>query len=58
MLGNDAQWVLKGQVADGKAVLQSGRRKFITLKEVPIARRAPISKAYLKRAPGAGSTFR
>lgn len=53
MLGNDGQWVRNVRAAGGKATLCSGGREEIQLKEVPIAQRAPIIKAYLQRAPGA-----
>lgn len=53
MLGNDAQWVLNARAAGWQAWLRSGRRTEIRLEEVPVARRAPILKAYLQRAPGA-----
>jgi deazaflavin-dependent oxidoreductase (nitroreductase family) len=53
MLGDDVQWVLNARAAGGKAVLVSGKREAVRLEEVPIERRAPILKAYVKRAPGA-----
>jgi deazaflavin-dependent oxidoreductase (nitroreductase family) len=53
MLGDDVQWVLNVRAAGGKAVLRSGGREEIQLEEVPAGERAPILKAYLKRAPGA-----
>ena len=53
MLGDNAQWVLNVRAADGKAVMHSGRRSNVQLENVPIDQRAPILKAYLKRAPGA-----
>jgi hypothetical protein len=34
-------------------VLQGHRREQVRLEEVPVDQRAPILKAYLKRAPGA-----
>jgi hypothetical protein len=53
MLGDKVQWVHNVRAAGGKAVLRSGRREEIKLEEVPAEQRAPISKAYLQRAPGA-----
>jgi hypothetical protein len=53
MLGNEAQWVLNVRAAQGKAFIRSGRRTPVRLEEVPIEQRAPILKAYLRRAPGA-----
>ncbi len=52
MLGDNVQWVRNVRAAHGKAVLHSGRRTPVTLEEVPIEQRAPILKAYVKRAPG------
>ena len=53
MLGEEAQWVQNVRAASGKAAILSGGRKQVRLEEVPAAQRAPILKAYLKRAPGA-----
>jgi len=53
MLGDNVQWVLNVRAAGGQAAIRSGRRKAVQLDEVPIDQRAPILKAYLKRAPGA-----
>jgi deazaflavin-dependent oxidoreductase (nitroreductase family) len=53
MLGDNAQWVHNVRAAGGKAVLRHGRREEIQLEEVPTGQRAPILKAYLRRAPGA-----
>ena len=53
MLGDKAQWVLNVRAAGGQAVMHSGRRTTVQLENVPIHERAPILKAYLKRAPGA-----
>jgi deazaflavin-dependent oxidoreductase (nitroreductase family) len=53
MLGDEAQWVLNVRAAGGKAWIRSGKRSEVRLEEVPVAQRAPILKAYLKRAPGA-----
>lgn len=53
MLGERASWVSNVRAADGKAVLRHGRGEEVQLEEVPVAERATIIKAYLKRAPGA-----
>jgi deazaflavin-dependent oxidoreductase (nitroreductase family) len=53
MLGQEAQWVLNVRAAGGRAVIRSGRREAVRLVDVPVEQRAPILKAYLKRAPGA-----
>ena len=53
MLGDDVQWVQNVRAAQGKASIRSGRRTRVQLEEVPADQRAPILKAYLKRAPGA-----
>jgi deazaflavin-dependent oxidoreductase (nitroreductase family) len=53
MLGENVQWVQNVRASGGKAVLRSGRRVKVTLEEVAADQRAPILKAYLKRAPGA-----
>ncbi|WP_217995776.1 nitroreductase/quinone reductase family protein [Kribbia dieselivorans] len=52
MLGERAQWVKNVRAADGHAVLISGRRRPVHLVEVPSSQRAPIIKAFLRRAPG------
>jgi hypothetical protein len=53
MLGPGAAWVRNVKAAGGRAVLRHGRREAVLLEEVAIARRAPILRAYLQRAPGA-----
>lgn len=53
MLGDKVQWVQNVRAAGGRAVLRSGSRKEIRLEELLPSQRAPIIKAYLKRAPGA-----
>ncbi len=53
MLGDDVQWVRNVRAAGGRAVLRSGGREEIQLEEIPADERAPILKAYLRRAPGA-----
>lgn len=53
MLGNDANWVHNVRAANGKAYIRSGKRREVSLEEVPADQRAPILKNYLQRAPGA-----
>jgi deazaflavin-dependent oxidoreductase (nitroreductase family) len=53
MLGDNVQWVHNVRASGGKAVVRSGGREEVQLEEVPTDQRAPILKAYLKRAPGA-----
>ena len=53
MLGPDVGWVRNARAADGHATVRHGRREQVRLEEVPAEHRAPILKAYLKRAPGA-----
>jgi hypothetical protein len=52
MLGPDVAWVRNLEAAHGQAVLRHGRVEPVRLELVPVERRAPILKAYLKRAPG------
>ena len=53
MLGEQVQWVHNVRAAGGRAVLQRHGREEVHLEEVPAEQRAPILKAYLRRAPGA-----
>ena len=53
MLGSDANWVRNVKAAGGNVTLRHGRREEVRLEEVAVDRRAPVLKAYLKRAPGA-----
>jgi len=55
MLGDNVQWVKNVRAAGGKAVIHSRGREEVRLEEVPVDQRAPILKAYLRRAPGARS---
>ncbi|HTO53065.1 MAG TPA: nitroreductase/quinone reductase family protein [Myxococcota bacterium] len=52
MLGSDVAWVRNLEAAHGHAVLRHGRVEPVQLEPVPVERRPPILKAYLKRAPG------
>jgi hypothetical protein len=53
MLGEEVNWVRNVKAAGGNATLRHGRREEVRLEEVAPDRRAPVLKAYLKRAPGA-----
>ena len=53
MLGVNAAWVRNVKAAGGNVILRHGRREKVRLEEVPSNQRAPVLKAYLKRAPGA-----
>jgi len=53
MLGENVEWVRNVRAAGGQATLRHGRREAVQLEEVAVDQRAPILKAYLKRAPGA-----
>jgi deazaflavin-dependent oxidoreductase (nitroreductase family) len=52
MLGENVQWVQNVRAANGRAAIRAGRRDEVELEEVPIDKRAPIIKNYVKRAPG------
>lgn len=53
MLGEDVNWVRNVKAAEGDVTLRHGHREEVRLEEVAPDRRAPVLKAYLKRAPGA-----
>jgi len=53
MLGTEADWVRNVKAAGGNVTLRHGRREDVRLEEIAADRRAPVLKAYLKRAPGA-----
>ena len=53
MLGAEVDWVRNVKAAGGRVTLRHGRREEVHLEEVAADRRAPVLKAYLKRAPGA-----
>jgi hypothetical protein len=56
MLGEDANWVRNVRVAGGEAALRHGRREEVHLEDVVASdRRAPVLKAYLKRASNASA---
>ncbi len=57
MLGEKADWVLNVRASNGEAVMRHGFIEPVKLKEVAVADRAPILRAYLKRAPGARPHF-
>ncbi len=49
MLGERSDWVRNARAANGEATIRHGDRHPVRLVEVPVAQRAPIIKAYLKR---------
>ena len=53
MLGEEVNWVRNVKAAGGRGTLRHGRREEVRLEEVAPDRRAPILKAYLKRASAA-----
>ena len=53
MLGEDVNWVRNARAAGGRVVIRHGRREKVRLEEVVPDLRAPVLKAYLKRAPNA-----
>lgn len=53
MLGKESAWVRNVRAAGGRARLRHGRTEQVLLQEVPVEKRAPILKAYLRIAPGA-----
>jgi len=53
MLGDDVDWVRNVRAAGGNATVRHGRREEARLEEIAADRRAPVLKAYLRRAPGA-----
>lgn len=57
MLGERSDWVRNVRAAGGQAAIRHGRRRPVQLIDVPVAERAPILKAYRRRAPGARPHF-
>jgi len=53
MLGEEANWVRNVEEAEGSVTLRHGRSEEVCLEKVASEYRAPVLKAYLKRAPGA-----
>src|SRR4030095_4813262 len=53
MLGDDVDWGRNFRAEGGNVTLRHGLREEVRLEEVAADRRAPVLKAYLKRAPGA-----
>jgi hypothetical protein len=53
MLGAEVEWVRNVRAVGGHVTLRHGRREDVRLEEIAADRRAPVLKAYLKRAPGA-----
>lgn len=52
MLGERSGWVPNIRAARGRAVIKHGRRRDVILEDVPVDQRAPIIKAYVRRARG------
>ena len=57
VLGEASNWVRNVRAAGGQATIRHGRRRDVVLEEVPVDRRAPVLKAYLKWALGARRLF-
>lgn len=57
MLGEGVDWVRNVRAAKGRAVIRHGSARPVVLEEVPVEFRAPVLKAYLKRAPGGRPHF-
>jgi len=57
MLGENADWVRNVRAANVEAVMRHGIVEQVKLEEVAISDRAPILRAYLKRAPGGRPHF-
>ena len=55
MLGEDANWVRNVKAAGSEVALRHGHREEVRLEDVAPDRRAPVLKAYLKRATNAGA---
>jgi hypothetical protein len=53
MLGEGVNWVRNARAAGGRVVIRHGRREQVLLEEVAPDLRAPVLRAYLKRAPNA-----
>lgn len=53
VVGERSDWVQNVRAANGRATVHHGRRRTVTLSEVPVKERAPILKAYLKWSFGA-----
>jgi hypothetical protein len=53
MLGPEVAWTRNLRAAQGLAVIRHGRTERVRLEEIPVEGRAPVIKAYLRRAPGA-----
>jgi hypothetical protein len=57
MLGAEADWVRNVKAAGDDVTIHHGRREEVRLEEIAEDLRAPVLKAYLKRAPGARAHF-
>jgi len=57
MLGENPDWVRNVRASNGEVLLRHGIVELVRLQEVAVSERAPILRAYLKRAPGARPHF-
>jgi len=57
MLGPGAEWIKNARANGGKVMLNHRGRRLVRLEDVPVGERAPVLKAYLKRAYGARHHF-
>ena len=57
MLGERSAWVRNARAAGGGATIRHGRPRRVRFVEVPVEERAPILKAYLRRAIGGRPHF-
>ena len=48
----EGEWVKNVRAAGGEAYLLSGRRRKVSLQEVPVDQRAPIIQEFVRLAPG------
>jgi hypothetical protein len=53
MLGANTSWTANVRAAGGNALLHHGQYEAVRLREIDVARRAPIIRRYLQIAPGA-----
>jgi hypothetical protein len=53
MLGENTNWVRNVRAAGGRVKLRHGISEDVLLKELDVAKRAPVLKAFLQHAPGA-----
>ncbi len=53
-LAGESQWVRNVRAAGGRVSMTRGRRRDVTLVELPVEERAPVLRAYLDFAKGLG----